>query len=275
MAKIHPTAIVDRRVELADDVTVGAFSIIKEGVKIAAGTQVLESCHIEGNTVIGRNCRIGPAAFVGLPPQHLKHDGAGTGLIIGDQVVVRETASIHRSISPEPGHETRVGNRTYLMAGAHIGHDCIVGEDVMLAQHAMLGGHAIIGDRVFIGGSAAVHQFGRVGRIAILGGVEGLTHDIPPFGASRYGGLKGYNAIGCKRAGFPQETLHAIRHAYHIIHENRTWPGAIRQIEAEVEMLPEIQELIDFVRSSKRGVLHSVRGAGIARMGVGRADVME
>ncbi len=275
MAQIHPTAIVDRRAELADDVTVGAYSIIKEGVKIAAGTQVLESSHIHGNTIIGRNCRIGPGAYVGTPPQHTKFDGKGTGLIVGDNVVVRETATIHRSISTEPGRETRVGNRTYLMGGAHIGHDAVVGDDVMLAQHAMLGGHTIIGDRVFIGGGSAIHQFARVGRIAIISGVEAITHDVPPFAAGRYGGLKGYNAIGCKRAGLPQATLHAIRSAYHIIHRNRTWPGAIAQIQAEVPLLPEIQEIIDFVRSTKRGVLGSVRGAGLSRMGFGRSSEPE
>lgn len=272
MARIHPTAIVDPRAELADDVTVGAFCIIKEGVKIGAGTQVLESCHIDGKTVIGRNCRIGPTAFVGLPPQHTRFDGAGTGLIVGDEVVVRETASIHRSTSKEPGHETRVGNRTYLMGGAHVGHDCVVGEDVMLAHHAMLGGHAIIGDKAFIGGAAAIHQFARVGRIAIVAGVEGITHDVPPFAAARYGGLKGYNAIGCKRAGLPQATLHAIRLAFHIIHQQRTWPGAVAAIKDSVPLLPEIVELLEFVRSTKRGVLGSVRGAGISRMGFGHSD---
>jgi UDP-N-acetylglucosamine acyltransferase len=269
MAQIHPTAIVDRRAELADDVTVGAYSIIKAGVTIGPGTEVLEGCHIHGNTTIGRKCRIGPAAFVGLPPQHTRFDGANTRAIIGDEVVIREMASIHRSINPEPGHETRVGNRCYLMAGAHVGHDCLLAEDVMVAQGSMLGGHCVVGAQVFLGGNVAIHQFVRIGRLAMIGGGEAFSHDIPPFAAVRYWGLKGYNAIGCKRAGMSGPTIHAVRSAYHCIHVNRTLPAAIAAIRASVPMLPEIQELLEFFQSSKRGVLGSVRGAVIARMGLG------
>jgi len=269
MAQIHPTAIVDRRAELADDVTVGAYSIIKAGVTIGPGTQVLESCHIQGNTTIGRKCRIGPTAFVGLPPQHTRYDGANTRVVVGDEVVIRETASIHRSINPDAGHETRVGNRCFLMNSAHVGHDCQVAEDVMLAQGSMLGGHCIVGTRVFLGGNVSIHQFVRIGRLAIIGGGEAISHDIPPFAAVRYGGLKGYNAIGCKRAEMSGPTIHAVRSAYHCIHVNRTLPGAVAAIRATVPMLPEILELLEFIEKTKRGVLGSVRGAGIARMGLG------
>jgi UDP-N-acetylglucosamine acyltransferase len=270
MAIIHPTAIVDRGAELADDVAVGAYSIIKAGVTIGAGTVVQEHTHIHGTTVIGRKCKIGPSAFVGLPPQHLKHDGTGTRAIIGDEVVIREGASVHRSIYHEPDQATRLGNRCFVMASGHIGHDCVLGEDVIVAHGAMLGGHCLVGDKVFIGGGAAIHQFVRIGRLVIIKGNEGITSDVPPFAAVRYDGLKGYNAIGCKRSGMPPQTLRAIRSAYHCIHTHRTLPGAIAAIRATVPMLPEIEEMLEFFRTTKRGVLGSVRGATAARIGLGK-----
>jgi UDP-N-acetylglucosamine acyltransferase len=259
MAQIHPTALVDRRAELAEDVCVGAYSIIKAGVTLGAGTVIHEHCHIHGNTTLGKKCTIGPAAFVGLPPQHLKHDGANTSLIIGDNVIIRETATVHRSIHPDPDHATRIGNRCMIMVAAHVGHDCQMGDDVMMANAALLGGHVQIGKNVFIGGGATLHQFIRVGRLAIIAGNESPSHDIPPFAAMRYLGLKGYNAIGCKRAGLTRETLYAIRTAYHCIHTNRTLPAAVAQIRERVPLVPEIQELLDFLASTRRGILPSVK----------------
>jgi UDP-N-acetylglucosamine acyltransferase len=263
MAQIHPTALIDRRAELAEDVTVGAYCIIKAGVKLGPGTVVQDHSHIHGNTTLGKKCVIGPAAYVGLPPQHLKHDGQNAALVIGDNVIIRETASIHRSINPGSEHATRIGNRCMIMVASHVGHDCTLADDVMLANAALLGGHCQIGERVFIGGGATLHQFVRVGRLVMVAGNEAISHDIPPFAAARYRGLKGYNAIGCKRAGFPRETLYAIRRAYHCIHTHRALPTAIAAIRAKVPLVPEIQELLDFIASTRRGILPSVK-AGIA-----------
>jgi len=267
MARIHPTAIVDRRAELADDVTVGAYCIIKAGVTLGAGTVIQEHSHIHGITTIGRQCVIGPAAYVGLPPQHLKHDGANTSLVIGDNVIIRETASVHRSIHLGSEHATRIGNRCMIMVTAHVGHDCHVGDDVMIANAVLLGGHVEVGDKVFLGGGAMLHQFVRVGRLAILAGGEATSHDIPPFGAMRYRGLKGYNAIGCKRAGFPRATLAAIRKAYHLYHRNRTVTAAVAEIREKVELVPEVVEFIDFLTSTKRGILPSLRARVLAIRG--------
>jgi UDP-N-acetylglucosamine acyltransferase len=271
MPEIHPTAIVDRRAELAADVSVGAYSIIKAGVTIGPGTVIQESCHIHGITTIGARCKIGPGSYVGLPPQHLKYDGMNTKAIVGDDCIIREGATIHRSIYQEADHATRVGNRVFLMAVSHIGHDAVVADDVTIAQGSMLGGHSTIGSKAFIGGAAAIHQFVRIGRLAIVAGVEGVTSDVPPFGATRYHGLKGYNAIGCKRSGMPTEAIHAIRLAYHHIHMNRTMPGAVAAIRANVPMLPEIKELLDFIATTKRGIMGSVRGAGLARLGLSKS----
>jgi len=264
MREIHSTAIIDRRAELADDVTVGAYTIIKAGVIVGPGTVIEEHCHIHGNTTIGQRCKIGPGAFVGLAPQHVKYDGAVTRAIIGDDVTVREMASIHRSLHPD--NPTRVGSRCMLMAGSHVAHDCVVGEDVVFANGATLGGHCVVGARAFLGGGVMVHQFVRIGRLTIICGNEAVTHDVPPFSAARYRGLKGYNAVGCKRAGMSRETIHAVRSAFHCLHMNRTVPGAVAAIRKTVPMLPEIQELLDFLTTTKRGVLGSVKGQGITRL---------
>jgi UDP-N-acetylglucosamine acyltransferase len=266
MRQIHSSAIVDPRAELADDVAVGAFSIIRAGVVIGPGTQVFEASHIHEGTTIGRNCKIGPAAFVGLPPQHTKLDGKGTRAIIGDDVVIREMASVHRSINPAPDHATRIGNRCMLMANSHVAHDCELGEDVILANGVLLGGHCVIGNRAFIGGGTGIHQFTRVGRLAMIAGNEPISHDVPPFAAARYWGLKGYNAIGCKRAGMSRETIHAVRGAFRCLHTNRTMPAAIAAIRATIPILPEIKELLDFLCSTKRGILSSVKGRGICKV---------
>ena len=156
------------------------------------------------------------------------------------------------------------------MASGHVGHDCVLGEEVIVAHGAMLGGHCEVGDRVFIGGGAAIHQFVRIGRLVIIKGNEGITSDVPPFAAVRYDGLKGYNAIGCKRSGMPAKTLRAIRSAYHCIHTHRTLPGAIAAIRATVPMLPEIEEMLEFLRTTKRGVLGSVRARRRHGLGWGR-----
>jgi len=275
MAEIHPTAVVDRRAELAEDVEIGAYSIIKAGVTIGAGTIVQEHCHVHGITVIGRRCKIGPNSYVGLPPQHLKYDGQETRAIIGDDVVIREGASVHRALKADDGHATRIGDRCFLMGGSHVGHDCVLEEDVIIAHGAMLGGHCLVGNRTFIGGGAAIHQFVRIGRLVIIKGNEGITSDVPPFAAVRYDGLKGYNAIGCKRSGMQPKALHAIRAAYHCVHTHRTLPGAIAAIKATVPMLPEIEEMLEFFRTTRRGVLGSVRGAAVARFGLRKAIVCE
>ena len=258
MPKIHPTAIVDPKAELADDVEVGAFVIIKGPVQIGAGTVVRDSSHITGPTVIGQRCKLGPLALLGLDPQHLKYNGAPTRLIIGNDVIVREMASVHRAFHEGPEDATRIGDRVFMMSSSHVGHDSQVGNDVILSSGAMLAGHVVVGDKVFIGGGSAFHQFSRIGRLAIIAGNEGCSRDIPPFSAVRYGGMKAYNAVGCQRAGMSRETIHAIRQAYYCIHHNRNMANAIRQIRECVPMLPEIQELIAFMTSTKRGIHPSV-----------------
>ena len=201
--------------------TVEPYAIIEGRVQIGPGSLVRHHSVINGSTILGANCRIGPAAYVGLDPQHLAYKGEETWLIVGDNVTIRETASIHREFKPGEENATRVGSRCYFMAGSHVAHDCQVGDDVIFANGVAIGGHVLIGPS-FSGRRRMVHQFARVGRLVIVSGNEVVTRDIPPFAAVRYGGLKGYNAIGCKRSGMSRESSHAIRGVFRCLGQHRT-----------------------------------------------------
>ncbi len=255
MSKIHPTAIVDCEARLADDVSIGAYSIIKGAVTIASGTIVHENCHVHGRTEIGRDCRIGPNSFVGLPPQHMRADPDVGQLVIGDRVIIRETASVHRSTVAGIEHATRLGDDCFIMVGSHVGHDCVLGHSVIMANGAALGGHCVIGNQAYIGGAAAVHQFVRIGRLALIGANETVTQEVPPFAAVRFAGLKGYNAVGCRRAGISRGSLHAIRAAYRCLHSHRLTANALTEIRETVSNVPEIQELLGFILTTTRGIV--------------------
>lgn len=256
---IHPTAIVDSRATLAPGVVIGPYVIIEGPVQIGANSRILPHCVLGGPTIIGANCEIGPAAYVGTPAQHLKVKAEDAWLTIGDNTVIREGATVHRSTDNGIEHATRIGNNCFLMGGIHVAHDCHLGNGVIMANGSMIAGHIVIGDKAFLGGGSVVHQFVKIGRLAIIRGNEAVSHDIPPFAAVAYGGLKGYNAIGCRRFGFKQSSLSAIRAAYHCIHSHRTAFAALAALRELSSIYPEVQELVDFLASSKRGVPISVR----------------
>jgi UDP-N-acetylglucosamine acyltransferase len=262
ISTVHPTAIVGSEVEFEGEVAVGAYAIIKGPARIGAGTVIRDQCVIEGPTIIGRDCKIGPAAFVGLAPQHVKFvpdDDNPTYLVIGDNVTIRESARVHRSINPGLEHATRIGDGCYIMGAAHIAHDCILEPDVVMADNALLGGHCQLGRKAFVGGGATIHQFVRLGRLCIIAGNEAVSQDVPPFGAARYGRLKGYNAIGCRRAGLPRNSIAAIRAVYYRMRTIRTMSAVIASIRSEVPETPEVAEVLQFIESSRRGILPAFR----------------
>jgi UDP-N-acetylglucosamine acyltransferase len=257
---IHPTAIIDPHATLGPNVEIGPYTIIEGPVEIGARTLIASHCILKGPMRIGADCRIGPAAYVGGDPQHLHHDTTmQSWLVIGDHTVIRESASLHRATKPGIENATTIGHHCFLMACSHVGHDTRVGNNVVLANAVLLAGHVTIGNNVFLAGNVGIHQFVRVGRLAILAGNEIATRDIPPFAASRYDGLKGYNAIGCKRSGMPRESITAIRKAYHLYHSHRTLPAAVEAIRNGCQPVPEIKELLEFLTTSKRGIQPSVR----------------
>lgn len=256
---IHPTAIIDRHAELAEGVEIGPYVVVEGRVALGPGTVIKAHSVLKGHTVIGSRCQIGPAAYVGLDPQHRGYEGQETSLVLGDGVIIREGASVHRAHKPGLEHATRLGRRCMLMGTSHVAHDCVLGDDVTLTNGVGLAGHCRVGDRAFFAGGAMVHQFVRVGRLAIVSGNEVVTHDVPPFAAARYGGLKGYNAVGCRRAGMSQDAIRAVRAAYLCLHTHRTTNAVIAAIAATVPEAPEVLELLEFLRAKGRGIRPSVR----------------
>jgi len=257
---IHPTALIDSRAHVADDVRIAAYAVINGDVTIGPGTRILEHCVINGSTAIGSRCRIGPGAYLGMDPQHLKFvpdENNPTWLVIGDDVTIRESCRIHRSIVPGRDHATTIGNGCFIMGAIHVAHDCVLEENVIIADGVLMGGHCHIGSRVFLGGGSVMHQFVRIGRLAIIAGNEGVGQDVPPFSAVRYWRLKGYNAIGCKRAGMDRKTVTALRAAFRLLATNRDVSKALAAIEEEVEPLSEVLEMCQFIRASKRGIIPS------------------
>ncbi|HEX4795844.1 MAG TPA: acyl-ACP--UDP-N-acetylglucosamine O-acyltransferase [Humisphaera sp.] len=265
MPSIHATAIVDRTAELAEGVTIDAYAIVGAGVSIGAGTTIGSHSVVQGPTAIGGNCTIGPAAYVGLEPQHLEflrrppEVRQQSWLVIGDGTIIRESASVHRASKAGRENATRVGNQCLLMGGSHIAHDCVVADHVTMANGALLAGHCNIGPRAFLGGSCALHQFGRIGRLAMIAGNESIGRDVPPFAAMFHGGLKGYNAVGCRRAGVSREAIKAIRKTYYCYHSNRTMNGVLAAITDAGIDGPEVREILEFFKSTRRGIQPSVR----------------
>jgi UDP-N-acetylglucosamine acyltransferase len=253
---IHPTAIVSPKAKIADDATVEAFSIIGPDVAIGSGTVVGPHVVIDGNTTIGANNRIFPFVSIGLAPQDITYVDEDTRVVIGNDNIIRENVTIHKG-SPGGLGITRIGNGAFLMAYAHVAHDCRIGDGVIMANAATLGGHVEIGAKAVIGGMVAIHQFVRIGEFSCMGGFAATGKDIPPYMlASRAPAeLHGPNLIGLKRNGFSPEAIHAIKKFYRIFFRlGLTVKEAIEKVRQEVDSLPEIEKLVEFVLSSKRGI---------------------
>lgn len=215
MPQIHPTAVVDPKARLADSVRIGPYSVIGPDVELGERAEVMSHVVIEGQTRIGAGTRIFPFAAVGLIPQDLKYKGEAGRLEIGDDVIIREHVTIN--IGTEGGGMvTKIGSRVMLAIGCHVAHDCIIGDNVLVMNHVLLGGHVIIGDFVVLGGGSAVHQFVRLGKHAMIGGLSGVENDVIPYGAvmGNRARLEGLNLVGIKRRGYSRDDIHALRNAY-------------------------------------------------------------
>ncbi len=257
MTQIHPTAIVDREVELGAGVSVGPYSIIQGRVVIGPGTQIGPHVVIKEFTTIGARCRIFQFAAVGEIPQDLKFQGEESQLIIGDDNTIREFATMHRGTGGGGGL-TSIGNHNLFMAYTHVAHDCHVGHGVIMSNAATLAGHIRVEDHAILGGLSAVHQFGRVGRHAFIGGCSAVHRDVPPYAMAvgNRAKLVGLNLVGMKRAGFSEATLHALKRAYEILFlSEMNLKEAIGRLRQEFPHIPEIQNLLNFLETSERGLL--------------------
>lgn len=256
MSTIHPTAIIHPTAELHETVSVGPYSIIEESVAIDSGTRIGSHVFIDQYTRIGKDCQIFPFTSIGTAPQDKKFKGEKTELVIGDDNVIREYATINRG-TPDGGGVTRIGNQNLLLAYIHIAHDCHLGNGITMVNVATLGGHVTLEDYSVIGGLAAVHQFVRIGAHAYVGGKTGVSQDIPPFvlASGERAKLFGLNIVGLKRHNFSNEVILALKKAYQlVIRSHLTIQEAMIRVEKEVLVGPEVKQFLEFVRNSKRGI---------------------
>lgn len=252
---IHPTAIVHPKAQLGVGVKVGAYSVLGEEVSVGDGTEVHEHVTISGKTTIGRQVRIFPFAVLGTEPQHLHYKQEPTMVEIGDATVLREYVTVHRGTSVGSG-KTTIGKNSYIMAYAHVAHDCEVGNSVILCNSVQLAGHVTIEDNANIGGLTGVVQFCRVGKFCYVGGASMIRKDLPPFlmGKGNEFEVQGINSIGLSRQGVSAETIQKLKQLFKIFYlQNLTIAQAIEKSSIELENVPEVQHFIQFVKSSKLG----------------------
>jgi UDP-N-acetylglucosamine acyltransferase len=261
---IHPTAVVAASAVLGDDVSIGAFTVIGDNVVIGDNCEIGAHVCVEGNTSIEKGCQIYPYAAIGGPPQDLSYRGEDTKVILGENTRVREYVTVHRG-TVKGGGLTSIGKGGFLMAYCHVAHDCILGPGVIMANSAHLGGHIELGKKAIIGGMVAVHQFSRVGEFALVGGVSGVSKDIPPFtlAAGVRAQLYGLNRVGLSRNGFPKETISALKKAYRMaFRSSLRYSEAAHKIKEQMAHIPEAITFADFLLSSKRGVAKGSLGSG-------------
>lgn len=253
---IHATALVHPRAVIAEDVEIGPYSVVGEHVRIGKGSRIASHVLIEGWTTIGERNQIFSFSSIGTPPQDIGYKNEETELIIGNDNVIRECATIHRATTKQD-RKTMIGNSNFLMAYSHVAHDCKLGNHIIMANSAALGGHIEIGDYAILGGIVAVHQFARIGAYAIIGGQSAVSLDVPPYvsAAGNRAQLYGLNLVGLKRRGFPDETIAVLKKVYKIIFRSGlTQEEAFTRVLAEYSSSPEAVHFVDFMKSSKRGV---------------------
>jgi UDP-N-acetylglucosamine acyltransferase len=260
MATIHPTAIVERGAELDDSVSIGAYSIVREHVRIGAGSTVGPHCVIEGHTTIGRDNRIFQFGSIGAAPQDKKYAGEPTELHIGDRNTIREFCTFNIGTVQDVG-VTRIGSDNWIMAYVHIAHDCQVGDRTTIANNTMLGGHVHIGDWVTLGGATGVHQFCKVGAHVMAGFQSHISRDVPPYMMVDGNPLavRGTNTEGLRRRGFDAERLKAVKQMHRLLYRSgltfddartaiASLAGEIPQAEADVALMSA------FLATATRGI---------------------
>jgi UDP-N-acetylglucosamine acyltransferase len=253
---IHPTAIVDPKAELDAEVEVGPYAVIGKQVIIGAGTTIGAHVVIDPYVTIGPNCQIFQHAAIGASPQSLKFEGEKTYLKIGRRTIIREFVTVHRGTG-FGGGVTEIGEDCFLMNYSHVAHDCKIGRKVILANSATLAGHINIGDYATIGGLSAIHQFVNIGEHAFISGLSGVPKDIPPYviAAGPRVTLHGLNVVGLRRHGMSQSTIAKLKKTYRIVFRiGLTVKEAIERVRAQVELVPEVVNFIEFIQTSQRGI---------------------
>lgn len=254
---IHDSAIVSDKAVLGADCHIGAFSVV--GDEVILGDRVRLESHvvIDGKTFVGDDTKIFPFVSIGLAPQDLKYAGEPTATEIGKRNHIREFVTIHRGTAGGGGL-TKIGDDNLFMAQAHVAHDCQLGSNIIMANAATLAGHVEIADRANVGAYSGIHQFCRVGTEAFIGGYSVVVKDAPPFAVIQGNHAKcfGLNRVGMKRRGYSKETIEKLHHAYHLLLSAKlNTTQAVERIKEEISGCTEVDMLVDFIESSKRGVV--------------------
>lgn len=261
---IHPTAIIDPRAELDPTVEVGPYAVIGAEVKIGPRTVVGSHAVIEGPIEIGCDNQIYPGAALGLPPQDLKYKGARSYVVIGDRNIIREYVTVNRATGEE--EKTIIGNDNLLMAYVHIAHNCVLGDGIVIANGVSLAGHVEVESKAVIGGILGIHQFVRIGTMAMLGGMSRIDRDVPPYmlveGNPCH--IRSLNMVGFKRNNFTREQIEVLKKAYRILYKSGlTINQALKQLEP-LQVYPEVRHLSEFIYASvndpnRRGLINPQR----------------
>lgn len=256
MLNIHPTALVSGRAEIGEDVEIGPYSVVDDDVTIGNGCQISSSVRLHSGVHLGREVRVFHGAALGGEPQDLKFGGEKTELHVGDGTVIREFVTLNRGTAATG--RTLVGKNCLIMAYAHVAHDCTVGDHVIMANSVHLAGHVEVEDHVTIGGVVPVHQFVRIGRHCMVGGGLRVPKDVPPYILAggvplRYFGL---NAVGLRRRGFSTEVRNNLKRAYQILFQSElNLRQAVERIREEFGGIAEVEQVLEFIAKSKRGLL--------------------
>ena len=250
---IHKTAIIDPKSKISSNVSIGPYSVIGPDVEIDENTIIYSHVSISGHTKIGKRNKIYPFASIGSDPQDLKYNGEETKLIIGDENTIREYVTINPGTVGDGG-KTIIGNSCLFMISSHVAHDCLIGNNIIIANNVPLGGHVIIEDNVVIGGNSAVQQFTRIGKMAMIGGMTGVLHDVIPYGLStgNRNSLQGLNLIGLRRAKFENKKILGLSEAYKEIFVTKNLTENISKLNASLKDNELVKEVIKFIIKDKK-----------------------
>ncbi len=254
MATVHPTAVVADGADLGPDVEIGPFCVVGPHVRLGRGVKLVSHVNLEGHSAIGAETIVHPFASLGSWPQHLRHQGEPTKLIIGERNIIREHVTMNVGTVMGRG-QTVVGDDNMFMTGSHVAHDCVVGNSVIFANNATLGGHVDVRDFVFLGGLCAVHQNARIGRYAFVGGMAGLEGDLIPFGSvlGNRAHLAGLNLVGMKRRDLPRERIHAIRRAFKdLFVQDGDFSARVDRVAEHFKDSEEVMEIVGFLRDAHK-----------------------
>ena len=252
---VHPSAIIHPKAQIAPNCSIGPFCVIGEHVVLGEDCRLHSHVVIDGHTTLGRGNEVFPFASIGLKTQDLKWDGGITRTQIGDFNTIRESVTVNSATGD--GEVTAVGSHNHILAYSHIAHNVTLGSHIIMSNVATLAGHVVVEDHAVIGGLAAVHQFCRIGRMSIIGGCSKVVQDVPPFmlADGNPAETRTVNKVGLERNGVSEEAQAALKQAYKILfREGLTISNALDRIETELPPLPEIRHLVEFARSSERGI---------------------